>query len=347
MALQGTIDTFALADVLRLLASTGKTGRLHLDGDRGRGAVLVRDGRVLTVTAGADTRAVDEPEALFDLLRFADGEFVFDGSELGADDPGGDGWDVEELVQRAEELLGEWREIERVLPSCATWVTLRAEAPGDNVKIAADQWRLVANVGTGSTAGELGERLDASQLTVGRLVRALDEAGLVELGEAPLEVRAPSNGSGPAHLAEVGTVDDVTEEWSEADVRDEAVDEVPQDPSVVDASLLFEEVEPVTGFGTVPEVGDVGWPELSEVDEAPPLTDEAVEEAVSSFEDDFDAAGFARRLAELSPRAARAVAAAAKATDERTREAALAELEETDDVIDRDQLMRFLGSIDA
>ena len=32
MALQGPRDTFALADVLRLLSATTKTGRLQIDG---------------------------------------------------------------------------------------------------------------------------------------------------------------------------------------------------------------------------------------------------------------------------------------------------------------------------
>ena len=35
MALQGTIETFALPEVLRLLGSGAKTGRLRLSGDRG------------------------------------------------------------------------------------------------------------------------------------------------------------------------------------------------------------------------------------------------------------------------------------------------------------------------
>ena len=43
MALQGNIETFALSDVLQLLSSTKKTGRLRLEGDRGR----VRDGQAI------------------------------------------------------------------------------------------------------------------------------------------------------------------------------------------------------------------------------------------------------------------------------------------------------------
>ena len=78
MALQGSIDTFALADVLRLLASTGKTGRLGLDGDRGSGHVVVVAGAVAEVAPPAPAHeAVATEEAMFELLRFEQADFVF------------------------------------------------------------------------------------------------------------------------------------------------------------------------------------------------------------------------------------------------------------------------------
>ena len=47
VALSGTLDTFALPDVLRLLASTAKSGRLRVSGNRGSGSVWVTDGEVV------------------------------------------------------------------------------------------------------------------------------------------------------------------------------------------------------------------------------------------------------------------------------------------------------------
>ena len=52
MALQGTIETFALPEVLRLLGSGAKTGRLRLSGDRGSGSVWIDGGKVV----GAEAR---------------------------------------------------------------------------------------------------------------------------------------------------------------------------------------------------------------------------------------------------------------------------------------------------
>ena len=50
MALQGTLDTFSLPDVLRLLATTSKTGRLRIEGDRGQGSVWLDAGGVVAAS---------------------------------------------------------------------------------------------------------------------------------------------------------------------------------------------------------------------------------------------------------------------------------------------------------
>ena len=69
MALQGTIDTFPLAEVLQLLCTANKSGRLTLDGDRGTGVLWVTDGSLIGGEVGG--RSVDAPAHLvFELLRF-------------------------------------------------------------------------------------------------------------------------------------------------------------------------------------------------------------------------------------------------------------------------------------
>jgi hypothetical protein len=60
-----------------------------------------------------------------------------------------------------------------------------------------------------------------------------------------------------------------------------------------------------------------------------------------------DPSEIARQLANLSPRAAKAVAAAAKATTEEEREAALATIEAEDETINRGLLLKFLGAVDG
>ena len=62
---------------------------------------------------------------------------------------------------------------------------------------------------------------------------------------------------------------------------------------------------------------------------------------------DLDPAEMARQLANLSLKAAKAVAAAAKASTDAERDAALAAVEAEDDTVNRGLLLKFLGSVDG
>src|SRR5690606_38893718 len=115
LALQGTLDTFALPDVLHLLATTKKTGCLRLDGSRGSGTVHVDGGEVVAVAAAHAPLATELADALFELLRFEAGSFAFE-ADVGPEDrqPAAE---VGSLLDAATALLQEWREIEAVVPS--------------------------------------------------------------------------------------------------------------------------------------------------------------------------------------------------------------------------------------
>ena len=86
LALQGTLDTFSLPDVLKLLATTSKTGRLRIDGDRGQGSVWMREGRVVDADADRSVDGAPTDEVVFELLRFGSGSFAFDAETWGISD---------------------------------------------------------------------------------------------------------------------------------------------------------------------------------------------------------------------------------------------------------------------
>src|SRR5690606_27916179 len=103
VALQGTLDTFALPDVLHLLATTKKTGQLRLEGQRGSGTVHLDGGQVVGVEAAHAPLATEPVDALFGLIRFEDGTFAFAADAAPA--ASGPARDVGELLEGAEALL--------------------------------------------------------------------------------------------------------------------------------------------------------------------------------------------------------------------------------------------------
>lgn len=355
MALQGTLETFALPDVLRLLASTKKTGCYRLTGDRGSGALWVKDGQVVGGEFSGSPNAKDADEITFELLRFTDGEFVFD-ADAEPTDPKSPA-DVEATLGAAEKMLEEWKEIEAAVPSLDKWVALNAELPSDEVTIRADRWISIVAIGGGTTVARLGSLLGHGELPVSREVKALLEAGLVTLGDPPAGAPAPAPVAAKAEPepepepvvepavdeGDDASVIEFTPLGAEAPAEEAAEEFVSFDPN----GLIIEE-PPIPTADEVASgpLDDVEVVFDSELDEEPaaepaPAPKAAVESSPT------DAAEIARQLANLSPKAAKAVAAAAKATTQEEREAALAEVDDDEDPINRELLLKFLGSVNT
>jgi hypothetical protein len=182
--------------VLRLLATTTKTGRLRIEGDRGQGSVWLRDGGVVDADADRAVEGTGADEVIFELLRFGSGSFAFESDTHTPHAEHHD--DVEDLLRRANALLSEWTELEAVVPSLDHRVSLSVELSSDEVTIDADRWRSVVAVGGGHSVRELANALGLSELHVSRAVR-----DLVELGVADVD--------GPDALPEPGRMPELSE----------------------------------------------------------------------------------------------------------------------------------------
>ena len=379
MALQGTLETFSVPEVLRLLAGTRKTGLLALDGDRGSGQVWLREGRIVAARSAHEPEGGVEP-VLFDMLRFVDGSFVF---ETGAEydgEPATDA-DVEASLVAAEDLLAEWREIESVVPSLRAWVSMVPALAGDEVTVSAEQWSALAIIGRGTSGHRLGDELGLGELDASRRIRDLVEAGLVDVDDTPVDDREAEDPA--ADLGEDGvwtTTDDLTvglagfvaraaeEERVErapavelhADTELEREDDFtlgaefePEDDDVV--ATFDEDDEPESsepaGIELLeddePEAGTEEWsddePMLAPVAEAEPTDEPSSEvppEAVDE-ESDEESDEFLSQLANLSPKAAAAIEATASADETSARRLPSGD---GDEEINRNLLLKFLSS---
>jgi hypothetical protein len=211
LALQGTLDTFSLPDVLRLLATTSKTGRLRIDGDRGHGSVWLADGGVVDADAERAVDGTPTDEVIFELLRFSSGSFAFDGDDVAA--ANGKPEDVELLLRRASSLLSEWTELEAVVPSLEHEIRLSGDLSADEVTIDAERWRSLVAVAAGCTVGELASTLGLTELGVSRAVRDLVDLGVADVdppGTHPETVRrvAPAREPAGSRRPAVPAVDD-------------------------------------------------------------------------------------------------------------------------------------------
>ncbi len=331
MALRGTLETFSVPEVLRLLSNTAKTGLLALDGDRGSGKVWMSDG--VLVGARSDHEGAGDIDAtLFDLLRFSAGEFVFE-ADTTPDEPTSDHIDVEEALGRAEALLLEWREIETVIPSLFVGLRLAGELSGDSVTLTAEQWRALAAIGGGTSVAGLGQRLDLGELDTCRRVRDLVEESLIEL-----------------------TDDCHADDLPADDLADDLDDDLDDEPTLVDHDLSQDEVATLSS-NLASFVAHPGDPAIDHDDDVIDVQDHAgIEEAVGEMPINGDAPAadpddtgspdeFLAQLTNLSPKAAAAIEAtaeeAAPAPGAAVRPTAVPE---GDEEINRNLLLKFLSS---
>jgi hypothetical protein len=371
VALRGTLDTFALPDVLRLLGTTSKSGRLRITGDRGTGSVWVMAGEITGVDATHAPHAKQPVDALFELLRFQDGSFTFDAGAT--PEAAGTPTNVEHLLEQSESLLDEWHDIELVVPSMDLWVTLRSTLPGPDITLDGGRWSTIVAVGAGATVRRVGDELCLGELAISRAIKDLVEIGLVEIAEvAPSgmswSASDPSlEATSPLRASSVG--DDLDDPEPDVVVEEEAVVEAPRPRAVAaprarrakgaaatpakdDAGLFVPMELPVSGSASY-DAEDAPAPKRARplvpaAVEPPAEVPEGLEELTAAFSGlaeaeapgapvDADEEEIAKQLATLSPRAASAIRAAAAAASD-------VEIDE-DGPLSRGLLLKFLSSV--
>jgi hypothetical protein len=275
------------------------------------------------------TRGVLGPvDTLFELLRYDDGGFTFEAGTIASDASAPA--KVEPLLHEAEQLMEEWRIIAKVVPSMDAWVALAPELAGGDVVIDSTRWRAVVAVGGGSTVWSVGDQLGLSEVPLCRSLKELVELGLLTVGMNP--------GTGPnagtrASSTSVGGDEIVFSEFGDATTPD----------------LIPVDDKPSPSPSPSPAVASLADKLLIDSDNnaevAPPPDRPLLPPAVFADAAPDEADEVARQLANLSPQAARAVAAAAQASTDEEREAALAEVNEDEEPINRGLLLKFLSSV--
>lgn len=193
MALQGTIETFALPEVLRMLGSGAKSGRLRLSGDRGSGSVWIEGGKVVGAEATGAPDGATSVAVIFELLRYGEGSFTFDADDTSAQP--GIPQDIEVVLGDAERRLGDWKDIEAVVPSLAVGLALAPELPKADVVVDADRWKAIVAVADGRSAAAIADALDLDELEACRRAKDMVEAGLLFVTELEPPAFSPDRGA--------------------------------------------------------------------------------------------------------------------------------------------------------
>ena len=239
--LQGSLDNFALDEVLNLLSTTLKTGKLDLKGGRGTGTLRLQDGRLVdaVVTNGANG---SEPEdVVFELLRYDEGTFNFSASDR---EEGSYSEEVPEVLRSAESRLADWKTIEAVVPSLRHQVAPVPKLPEEDVTITRDEWSVLVTVADGCPVSNVCDELDLGEVEGSRRLKGLAERGLITVG--PPRTGSSFRRAGiDARRAQ--TMADETED--DGEIADQEIPDRRQPPAPLAASVIRTEETGATAGG--------------------------------------------------------------------------------------------------
>ncbi len=166
----GLVDDDALADAAE---------QVMADTSRGLGRALVDSGKVDALVA-RDLASEQASDAVFELLRWPDGEFAFVMDEADPDDVGA-ATPVEDVVAEANRRLAAWQALEDRVPSLDSVVSVVA-SPVAEPAFSREEWSLLALVNGSRTVSELVALAGTGEFVVVAALADLADRGLVQVG---------------------------------------------------------------------------------------------------------------------------------------------------------------------
>lgn len=182
--LNGSLDSFALPDVLRFVAGSGVTGRIEITREEVGGELSLDRGRYVAARLHDEEAPSTVDEALDVCV------LLFDGSSgsfevLTEDWVGGPlDLDADELNAAVERRREEWAEVVSVLGSLEEPLVLAAELPEgtERITLTADQWRLLALVDGSRSVQDIAHDSASSVYMTAVLLAEMANNGLVAPG---------------------------------------------------------------------------------------------------------------------------------------------------------------------
>jgi hypothetical protein len=147
----------------------------------GLGKTLVATGKV-DAGAARDLATEQASDAVFELLRWPNGEFAFVMDEQDPDEVGA-AMAVEDVVAEANRRLATWQALEDRVPSLDAVVSVVA-APSAEPAFSREEWALLALVNGVRTVSDLVSLAGTGEFVVVAALADLSDRGLVQIGGA-------------------------------------------------------------------------------------------------------------------------------------------------------------------
>jgi len=196
MSFQGSLKELPLADIVQLVAVSGKTGMFSLTRGADRGAVYIQNGQITHATVND----IQGEDAIYALALWNEGQFQF---SAGVD---ADARTITRsntnLLMEAARRSDEWKILSKKIPTTEAVPRLVCrEGLSEPVTLTPNEWLVVTGTDGARTIEEIARATRLSAFDVAKTLYGLITAELVEI-RTKAEVRPPASGpSAPAQAS--------------------------------------------------------------------------------------------------------------------------------------------------
>jgi hypothetical protein len=182
--LRGSLTQLPLLDILKMLSSGNRTGRLDIRQGSKTGEIYLQDGNLIHAVTGPQ---IGE-KGLFTLLGWLEGDFSFspniDAPEHSIS------LSTEQMLLEGARQAEQWEDIKEVISSTDAVFSISPSGSTDTVSLKPIEWQVLAQVNGARSVVEISEILSLHEFEVARIIFSLTIAGLLhEVTEAAFKNR--------------------------------------------------------------------------------------------------------------------------------------------------------------
>jgi hypothetical protein len=182
--LKGNLAQLSLLDILRMLSSGKRSGRLDIRQGGKTGQIFLDKGNIVHAVTGTQMGE----NGLYTLMGWMEGEFSFS-PDVEAPDSSIN-TTTEQLMLEAARQAEQWEDIKDVLSSTDTVFNISPSGSTSTVSLKPIEWQVLAQVNGERSVLQISEILGLHEFEVARIIYSLTTAGLLhEVTEARSAIR--------------------------------------------------------------------------------------------------------------------------------------------------------------
>jgi len=172
--LRGNLKQLPLLDIIRMLSSGNRSGRLEITQTGKSGEIFLDRGSIIHAAVGTQ---IGE-KGVYTLMGWLEGEFIFT-PEVASPDHSID-IATEQLLLEASRQAEQWKDIKEVISSTEAVFNISPSGSTSTVSLKPLEWQVLAQVNGQRSVVEIGEIVGLHEFEVARIVYSLTTAGLMQ-----------------------------------------------------------------------------------------------------------------------------------------------------------------------